>query len=202
MQGDAIRNAIRRHPFAVNRVTGNRYDGRLLLPQFVPMSRLFKQRRSPIHGNGVFAVATIPAKTELVEYRGRLLTHAQADRMYDGTTDTGHTFLFTLNERYVIDANFEGNVARWINHSCVPNCRAVVEENQQGRRREDRVLIESLREIAAGEELTYDYGISLGERLTPRLKKIWECRCGHARCIGTMLKPKRKPVDRSKNGTT
>jgi uncharacterized protein len=156
------------------------------------MSRYFKQRRSPIHGNGVFATSTIPAQTELIEYRGRLLTHAQADRLYDGTSDSGHTFLFTLNDRYVIDANVEGNTARWINHSCAPNCRAVVEENQDGKRREDRVLIESLREIRPGEELTYDYGISLGERLTPRLKRIWACHCGDADCIGTMLKPKRK----------
>ena len=156
------------------------------------MARPFKQRRSPIHGNGVFATADIPAETELVEYKGRLLTHAQADRLYDGTTDTGHTFLFTLNDRYVIDANVDGNVARWINHSCRPNCRAVIEENQEGRRNKDRVLIETLRTIRAGEELTYDYGISLGERLTPRLKRIWQCRCGDPDCTGTMLKPKRK----------
>ena len=156
------------------------------------MARPFKQRRSPIHGNGVFATADIPAETELVEYKGRLLTHAQADRLYDGTTDTGHTFLFTLNDRYVIDANVDGNVARWINHSCNPNCRAVIEENQEGRRSKDRVLIETLRTIRAGEELTYDYGISLGERLTPRLKRIWQCRCGDPDCTGTMLKPKRK----------
>lgn len=159
---------------------------------FLPMSKYFKQRRSPIHGNGVFAIASIPAQTELIEYKGRLLTHAQADRLYDGSTDTGHTFLFTLNDRYVIDANSEGNVARWINHSCAPNCQALVEEDTKGRRRNDRVLIETLREIKPGEELTYDYGISLGERQTPRLKKIWECRCGQPDCTGTMLKPKRK----------
>ncbi|MEZ5462554.1 SET domain-containing protein [Dokdonella sp.] len=165
------------------------------------MPRKFKQRRSPIHGNGVFATADIPAGTELVEYKGRLLTHAQADRLYDGTTDTGHTFLFTLNDRYVIDANEDGNVARWINHSCAPNCQALVEEDEKGRRRKDRVLIETLRDIEAGEELTYDYGIDLGERLTPRLKKIWECRCGHADCIGTMLKPKSRPAKSKKKSS-
>ncbi|MGB0132863.1 SET domain-containing protein [Dokdonella sp.] len=162
------------------------------------MPKTFKQRRSPIHGNGVFATANIPAQKELVEYKGQLLTHAQADRLYDGTTDTGHTFLFTLNDRYVIDANVEGNVARWFNHSCSPNCQAVHEEDPKGKRRNDRVLIETLRDIKAGEELTYDYGISLGERLTPRLKKIWECRCGEPDCIGTMLKPKRKAKGTSK----
>ena len=118
-------------------------------------------------------------------------------RTADATSSSGHTFLFTLNESYVIDANVDGNVARWINHSCVPNCRAVVEENQEGRRRLDRVLIETLRDIRAGEELTYDYGINLGERLTPRLKRIWQCHCGHPECIGTMLKPKRARPQRA-----
>jgi SET domain-containing protein len=164
-----------------------------------PMTRRIKQRRSPIHGNGVFATTDIPAQTELVEYKGRLLTHAQADRLYDGSTETGHTFLFTLNERYVIDANVDGNVARWINHSCAPNCRAVHEEDPKGNLRKDRVLIESLRDIKAGEELTYDYGISLEERMTPRLKKIWACRCGHPECTGTMLKPKRKLASAAKS---
>ena len=156
------------------------------------MPRRIAARRSPIHGNGVFALVDIPAGTELIEYRGKRLTHAQADRLYANTSDTGHTFLFTLNERYVIDANSEGNIARWINHSCAPNCRAVVEEDEGGDRRRDRVLIETLRPLRAGEELTYDYGIVLEERLTPRLKAIWACRCGARGCVGTMLKPKRR----------
>lgn len=153
------------------------------------MSRRIQCRRSPIHGNGVFAAVDLPAETPLVQYRGRLLTHRQADRLYPGA-ESGHTFLFILNERYVIDANVGGNVARWINHSCAPNCRAVLEEDPRDRRR-DRVLIETLRPIRAGEELTYDYGISLEERHTPRLKRIWACRCGAPACTGTMLKPKR-----------
>jgi SET domain-containing protein len=157
------------------------------------MPKRIAARRSPIHGNGVFALADIPAAVELIEYEGKRLTHAQADRLYANTTETGHTFLFTLNDKYVIDANSEGNIARWINHSCAPNCRALMEENAQGVLRKDRVLIESLRPLRAGEELTYDYGIVLDERLTPRLKQIWACRCGAPKCIGTMLKPKRAP---------
>ncbi|HEY6940673.1 SET domain-containing protein [Dokdonella sp.] len=156
------------------------------------MSRRIAARRSPIHGNGVFALVDIPKGVELIEYRGKRLTHAQADRLYANTSDSGHTFLFTLNDRYVIDANSEGNIARWINHSCKPNCRALVEEDEGGDPRKDRVLIETLRPLHAGEELTYDYGIVLDERLTPRLKAIWACRCGAARCSGTLLKPKRK----------
>ena len=158
------------------------------------MARRVVLRRSPIHGKGVFALTDIPAKVELLEYRGQRLTHAQADRHYADTTESGHTFLFTLNDRYVIDANIGGNVTRWINHSCAPNCRAVVEEAAGQDRRRDRVLIETLRPIRRGEELTYDYGIVLSERVTPRLQKIWMCRCGARRCSGTMLRPKRKPA--------
>jgi hypothetical protein len=155
------------------------------------MPKRITLRRSPIHGNGVFAVTDIPKGTELVEYRGRLMTHAQIDRKYASAPDNGHTFLFTLNDDYVIDANVDGNLARWINHSCKPNCQAVIEENEDGNRRKDRVLIETIRPLRAGDELTYDYGIDVGERITPRLKQLWACRCGSPRCIGTMLKPKR-----------
>jgi SET domain-containing protein len=155
------------------------------------MARRIAARRSPIHGNGVFALEDIPRGTELIQYRGKLLTHAQADRLYGGTSETGHTFLFTLNDEYVIDANHGGNTARWINHSCDPNCEAVLEEDDGKDRRKDRVFIEAKRSIKAGEELTYDYGITLDEPHTARLKKIWACRCGSKKCTGTMLKPKR-----------
>ncbi|MEO8670917.1 MAG: SET domain-containing protein-lysine N-methyltransferase [Tahibacter sp.] len=163
------------------------------------MSRRIVARRSPIHGNGVFANAAIPAGITLIEYRGRLLTHAQADRHYPGNSGSGHTFLFTLNERYVIDANVGGSIARWINHSCVPNCQAVLEEDGDGDRRKDRILIESIRPIEAGEELFYDYGITLAERHTARLKAIWACRCGASDCSGTLLKPKRASSAASRN---
>lgn len=154
--------------------------------------RKLKLRKSPIHGNGVFAATDIDAEVELIQYKGRLRTHAETDRMYDGSSDTGHTFLFTLNERYVVDANVDGNWARWINHSCDPNCSAAVVESANGDPRRDRVMIESIRPIRAGEELTYDYGITLDEPHTARLKRIWACRCGAANCSGTMLKPKRR----------
>ena len=158
------------------------------------MVRKTVARRSPIHGTGVFAAADLPADTRVLEYKGRRITHAQADRRYAGNSDTGHTFLFTLNERYIIDANVDGNSARWINHSCAPNCQAVLIENIDGDAQADRVVIETLQPIAAGEELTYDYGIVLDERLTPRLKAIWACRCGSKNCSGSLLKPKRKPA--------
>lgn len=156
------------------------------------MTRRIAARRSPIHGNGVFAVADLPADTRVIQYKGQLITHAQADRRYAGSADTGHTFLFTLNDRYIIDANVDGNAARWINHSCDPNCQAVTIEAEDGNPRNDRVFIETLRAIEPGEELTYDYGIVLDEPHTKRMKTIWACRCGAKDCTGTMLKPKRR----------
>jgi SET domain-containing protein len=152
------------------------------------MPRRFVARRSPIHGNGVFATAPIARGEEIVQYKGKLLTHAQADDLYGDGGETGHTFLFTLNDEYIIDANQGGNTARWINHGCAPNCRAVVVESASGDRRRDKVVIEALRAIRAGEELTYDYGIVLDVPHTARLKKLWKCLCGAKQCTGTLLK--------------
>jgi hypothetical protein len=154
------------------------------------MTRRIIRRQSPIHGNGVFAARQIPKGTRVIEYRGRRLTHAEADDRFGNDTDTGHTFLFTLNDKYLIDGGDGGNVARWINHSCAPNCQAWIVEHTSGDPRKDRVVIESRRRIRAGEELTYDYGIVLEERQTAELKKIWACHCGALKCSGTLLKPK------------
>jgi len=162
------------------------------------MTRRIVLRRSPIHGNGVFAATDLAAGVELIEYRGRRITHAQANRFYRGDADTGHTFLFTLDDRWLIDANIGGNTARWINHGCDPNCRAVLVENENPRK--SRVVIESLRAIRRSEELTYDYGIVLDEPHTVRMKRIWACRCGAAACTGTMLKDKASRAGRRMAG--
>ncbi|MCB0787937.1 MAG: SET domain-containing protein-lysine N-methyltransferase, partial [Flavobacteriales bacterium] len=76
------------------------------------MARLISARRSGIHGKGVFALQDIPKGTTLCEYIGKQLTHAEADAKYAGNVGTGHTFLFTLNDDYIIDANQGGGVAR------------------------------------------------------------------------------------------
>jgi SET domain-containing protein len=148
-------------------------------------------RQSEIHGNGVFALVGFDKGERIVRYKGALRTHDEVDADYGDIEEDGHTFLFTLNDDYVIDANIKGTVARWINHSCDPNCEAVVEEDDKGRSHKDKVFIEALRRIEPGEELTYNYGIVLDERHTPKLKKLWGCRCGAANCTGTMLQPKR-----------
>ena len=155
------------------------------------MPRKIVARKSPIHGNGVFAAAPIRKGERVIEYKGRRRTHEDVDNDVGGDVDSGHTFLFTLNDDWVIDASYEGNDARWINHSCDPNCEALIEEDEGGDSRKDRVFIEAIRDIRPGEELSYNYGITLAERHTPRLKKIWACLCGSPKCTGTMLQPKR-----------
>lgn len=155
------------------------------------MPKLYKVKLSPIHGNGVFAKTQINKGDRIIRYKGKLRTHEEADELSEGDPETGHTFLFTLNDHYIIDANKRGNDARWINHSCEPNCEAVIEESPKGNAKKDKVFIEATRAIAKGEELTYDYGITLAERHTKRMKEIWACKCGSKVCTGTMLKPKR-----------
>ncbi|MBP8823110.1 MAG: SET domain-containing protein-lysine N-methyltransferase [Flavobacteriales bacterium] len=149
-------------------------------------SKIIK-RNSKIHGQGVFATAAIKKGEDVVQYKGKLRTHAEVDDEYGGQ-DTGHTFLFILNDTYVIDANSGGNVARWINHGCAPNCKAFVIGDESGDPRKDKVVIEALRGIAAGEELTYDYDIHIEEPITAEERRLWACRCGAPNCTGTMLK--------------
>lgn len=155
------------------------------------MSKKIVVRRSKIHGNGVFAAKDIQAGEFIIRYAGLLRSHAEVDAAYESEDETGHTFLFTLNDDYVLDANINGNDARWINHSCNPNCESEHVEAAHGDTREDRIEIKAIRRIKAGEELSYNYGIRLAERHTPKLKKLWACRCGSLKCTGTMLQPKR-----------
>lgn len=156
------------------------------------MANKIQARRSKIHGTGVFAKSDIKKGEFIIEYKGKLRTHADVDAHYSEEDDSGHTFIFTLNKIYVIDANIDGNDARWINHSCSPNCDSSHIENVGGDLKKDRIIIEALRDIKAGEELSYNYGIRLSERHTQKLKKLWKCLCGSKNCTGTMLQPKRK----------
>jgi len=137
-----------------------------------------------MHGLGAFAVRRIPAGTRLIEYAGERLTPAEADARYpDQPGVPHHTCLFAIDDDIVIDAAVSGNDARFINHSCDPNCDAIVED--------DRIWIETIRDVEQGDELAYDYAFVLKERHTPAAKKRFPCRCGSARCRGTMLAKKR-----------
>lgn len=146
--------------------------------------RRFAVRKSPIHGRGMFALTRIPKGTRFIEYRGERISHEEADARYaEEHEDSPHTMLFSVNDDIVIDATRWGSSARWINHSCAPNCEADDED--------DRIFIKTIRDIRPGEELTYDYNLVLEERHTPALKRAHACHCGARRCRGTLLGSKR-----------
>jgi SET domain-containing protein len=143
-------------------------------------------RRSGVHGKGVFALQDLAEGETLIEYVGEVISWDEAqDRHPHDPNDPNHTFYFHVNEDKVIDALHGGNSSRWINHCCDPNCEAD-EEN-------DRIFIKAIRNIKAGEELNYDYGLIIDEPYTKKLKAEYPCWCGSANCRGTLLSPKDRP---------
>lgn len=136
-----------------------------------------------MQGLGVFAIRPIPKGTRLCEYGGERLTPAEADARYPDDDARHHTFLFAIDDDVVIDAAVDDYVAKWINHSCEPNCDAVVDDG--------RIWIDTLRRIEPGEELAYDYAYVLPERHTAAAKRRFPCHCGSRKCRGTILAKKR-----------
>ena len=142
-------------------------------------------KRSPIHGNGVFARRKIGAGQRIIEYLGERIDWDEAMRRAETSGGpVNHTFYFSLSDGRVIDGGSEGNDARWINHACGPNCEAYEEDG--------RVFIHALRDIERGEELNYNYALVYETRHTPAVKKAFACRCGTPECTGTMLAPKKR----------
>jgi SET domain-containing protein len=147
---------------------------------------LFEVRRSPIEGLGAFATRTIPRGTRIGEYTGEYLTEDEVNRRYDDDTPArATTFLFRVTDSLYVDAERVGGDARYINHSCDPNCEAELEGT--------RIVIRAIRTIAAGAELTYDYALELEEDPLPSWEALYACRCGAATCRGTMLDPASRP---------
>jgi uncharacterized protein len=140
-------------------------------------------KASGVHGKGVFAARDIKRGETLIEYKGERISWPEALRRHPhDPKDPNHTFYFHINDEVVIDALYGGNSARWINHACAPNCEA--DETNE------RVFIKAIKNIRQGAELFYDYGLIIDLPYTRKLKKEYECRCGAAKCRGTMLSPK------------
>lgn len=151
-----------------------------------PLTRPYVVRTSAIHGRGVFAARKIKRGTQIIEYRGEHISWDEAQQRPDTDPDNPfHTFFFSLDDGSVIDAGVRGNAARWINHSCAPNCESIEEDD-------GRVYIHAKRKIPEGEELTYDYKLSVDGRLSKRERRLLACHCGNDNCRGTMLAKKRK----------
>jgi uncharacterized protein len=128
-------------------------------------------RESAIHGTGGFAKADIPAGTWVVEYSGERITKDESL----SRCEAGNEFIFALNDEWDLDGSVSWNQARFLNHSCEPNCEA--------ERIGERIWIIARRDIRAGEELTFNYGYSLVDY------REHECRCGATGCVGYMVSP-------------
>jgi SET domain-containing protein len=126
----------------------------LYLPKIV-------RRRSKLHGWGVFAAEPINKNKIIVDYAGELISNQESDKREDLYLDQGCIWVFRVNRAWSRDAHVGGNVARFINHSCVPNCYSAVDDKT--------IWIRAAKNIKAGDELTYDYN-------TEGDKSI-QCRC-------------------------
>jgi SET domain-containing protein len=163
---------------------------RKIVAAIVARPGMMRVRRSRVHGRGVFALRRIRKRTRIIEYLGDRVSHRQADLRYEHKDITdNHTFLFIVDRNVVIDGGANGNAARFINHSCDPNCESLIEDR--------RVFIEAIRTIQPGEELTYDYQIGRDRTDPPNVDDIYACRCGARGCRGSMLwPPKRRRRDK------
>src|ERR1041385_1144924 len=142
----------------------------------------FEIRPSSVQGLGAFAIRRIPKGTRVIEYTGDRISHKESDRRYDDESmQRHHTFLFTVDEEIVIDAAVGGNEARFINHSCDPNCEAGVDRR--------RLYIEAIRPTQPGEELAYDYSYERYDYHSAKDEALYACRCGARTCRGTILAP-------------
>ena len=148
-------------------------------------TRRFQTRRSGVHGKGVYALQDLAEGETLIEYLGEVISWKEALRRHPhDPKDPNHTFYFHIDDKHVIDGKQGGNSSRWINHSCKPNCEA----DEDG----GRVFIKTLRNIKAGEELFYDYGLIIDAKYTKKLLAEYPCWCGAKKCRGTLLAPKDK----------
>lgn len=124
---------------------------------------------SPIHGMGGFARTDIPMGRRVIEYVGECIDKRESLRRCEQNNE----FIFTLNEHYDLDGNCPENPARWINHSCAPNCEAEIIDN--------RIWIIANRDVRGGEELTFNYGFDLEDY------REYPCRCGAPECVGYIV---------------
>ena len=154
----------------------------------------FSIRTSKIQGKGAFATRRIPKGARIIEYLGECIDEAEADIRYpDDEMGRHHTFLFSIGDgTRVLDAGPLDWAAKYINHSCDPNCEAIEEED-------GRVFISALKNIPDGAELLYDYAYERTAEHTEADEQLYVCRCGSPKCRGTIMAPP-KPVKRKKKG--
>ncbi len=124
---------------------------------------------SPVHGTGGFARINVPAGTRILEYLGEMITKTESRRR----CEQNNPYIFALDDAHDLDGDVPWNPARFLNHSCAPNCEAELDSG--------RIWISALRDIQAGEELTFNYGYDLDDY------REHPCRCGAAGCVGYIV---------------
>jgi SET domain-containing protein len=140
-------------------------------------AKYLRVRKSSVHGQGVYTTRPIRKRAFIIEYTGRRILWSSVPE----ESDDLRTYYFGLDDgKRVIDPTVGGNEARWINHSCDPNCEAI--EDDRG-----RVFIEALRNIRTGEELFYDYRFTIDVPRTKEIERESICHCGSPNCRGNML---------------
>lgn len=147
--------------------------------QLKARKKKLKFDRSKIHGWGLFTLETIPADDMVIEYVGQLVRPTVADSREDFYNTqagmAGSSYMFRIDHEAIVDATTKGNLARFINHSCDPNCYARIISVDGAK----KIVIYSKREILRGEEITYDYKFPIEEDKVP-------CHCGSSKCRGTL----------------
>lgn len=143
---------------------------------------MWKVKKSKIHGSGVYATRLIPKNKDIIEYVGEKITKKEGDkrsaqriRKYLNSNITGSVYIFELNKKYDIDGSHLYNKARYINHSCEPNCEVNIKAN--------KIWISSIKKIKKGQELFYDYGYPFSKDDY----KDHPCNCGSKKCIGYII---------------
>ena len=143
---------------------------------------MWKVKNSKIHGSGVFAVKNIKKNTKIIQYIGEKITKPEGDKRserrikrYLNSSKTGSVYIFELNTKYDIDGSPLYNKARYVNHSCSPNCEVDIIRG--------KIWILSIKNIKIGDELSYDYGYEFDrEDYTDHV-----CQCGETNCIGYII---------------
>ena len=146
------------------------------------MYSMWKLKKSKVHGSGIFATQDIKKATRIIEYVGEKILKSEGDKRsedrikkYLHKKNEGSVYIFELNKKYDIDGSPEYNKARYINHSCDPNCEVDIIKN--------KIWILSIKKIKKGEELNYDYGYPFDN--DDYMDHV--CKCGSKKCISYII---------------
>ncbi len=145
------------------------------------MKKLWVKKKSSLHGSGLFASANIKKNEQIIEYIGDKVAKKEGDKRANKQINkakknkkNGMVYIFELNKKYDIDGCVLRNYARFINHSCEPNCEVEITDNQ--------IWISSIKKVKKDDELTYNYGYPFDSDFDDHV-----CKCGSKKCVGFIL---------------